>query len=63
MFRFKSLEMPSKNDCLPGRSQRIYSPENHFVTGAPLSECMSEEKPRILLEWVVSGELKKCFGI
>ena len=48
MFRFKSLEMPSKNDCLPGRSQRIYSPENHFVTGAPLSECMSEEKPRIL---------------
>ena len=40
--------MPSKNDCLPGRSQRIYSPENHFVTGAPLSECMSEEKPRIL---------------
>ena len=42
MFRFKSLEMPSKNDCLPGRSQRIYSPENHFVTGAPLSECMSE---------------------
>ena len=48
MFRFKSLEMPSKNDCLPGRSQRIYSPDNHFVTGAPLSECMSEEKPRIL---------------
>ena len=48
MFRFKSLEIPSKNDCLPGRSQRIYSPENHFVTGAPLSECMSEEKPRIL---------------
>ena len=48
MFRFKSLEMPSKDDCLPGRSQRIYSPENHFVTGAPLSECMSEEKPRIL---------------
>ena len=48
MFRFKSLEMPSKNDCLPGRSQRIYSPENHFVTGAPMSDCMSEEKPRIL---------------
>ena len=48
MFRFKSLEMPSKNDCLPGRSQRIYSPENHFVTGAPMSECMSKEKPRIL---------------
>jgi peptide-methionine (S)-S-oxide reductase len=48
MLRFKSLEIPSKNDCLPGRSQRIYSPENHFVTGAPLSECMSEEKPRIL---------------
>ncbi len=48
MFRFKSLEMPSKNDCLPGRSQRIYSPENHFVTGAPMTECMSKEKPRIL---------------
>ena len=48
MLRFKSLEIPSKNDCLPGRSQRIYSPENHFVTGAPLSECMSEEKPRSL---------------
>ena len=48
MFRFKSLEIPSKNDCLPGRSQRIYSPENHFVTGAPMSECMSKEKPRIL---------------
>ena len=48
MFRFKSLEMPSKNDCLPGRSQRIYNPENHFVTGAPMSECMSKEKPRIL---------------
>ena len=40
--------MPSKNDCLPGRSQRIYSPENHFVTGAPMSDCMSKEKPRIL---------------
>ena len=40
--------MPSKNDCLPGRSQRIYNPENHFVTGAPMSECMSKEKPRIL---------------
>ena len=48
MFRFKSLEMPSKNDCLPGRSQRIYNPENHFVTGAPMSECMSKKKPRIL---------------
>ena len=48
MFRFKSLEMPSKNDCLPGRSQRIYSPDYHFVTGAPMSECMSKEKPRIL---------------
>ena len=40
--------MPSKNDCLPGRSQRIYNPENHFVTGAPMSECMSKKKPRIL---------------
>ena len=40
--------MPSKNDCLPGRSQRIYNPDNHFVTGAPMSECMSKEKPRIL---------------
>ena len=38
MFRFKSLEMPSEEDCLPGRKQPIYSPENHFVTGAPMSE-------------------------
>ena len=43
MFRFKSLEMPSEEDCLPGRRQPIYSPENHFVTGAPMSECMSKD--------------------
>ena len=48
MFRFKSLEMPSEEDCLPGRRQPIYSPENHFVTGVPMSECMSKDKPRIL---------------
>ena len=48
MFGFKSLEIPIKEDCLPGRTQAIYNPENHFVTGAPMSECMSQNSPRIL---------------
>ena len=48
MFGFKSLEIPIKEDCLPGRTQAIYNPENHFVTGAPMSECMSQDSPRIL---------------
>ena len=48
MFGFKSLEIPDKEDCLPGRTQSIYNPENHFVTGAPMSECMSQDNPRIL---------------
>ena len=48
MFGFKSLEIPVKEDCLPGRTQAIYNPENHFVTGAPMSECMSQDSPRIL---------------
>ena len=48
MFGFKSLEIPVKEDCLPGRTQVIYNPENHFVTGAPMSECMSQDSPRIL---------------
>ena len=30
MFGFKSLEIPIKEDCLPGRTQAIYNPENHF---------------------------------
>ena len=47
MFGFKSLEIPIKEDCLPGRTQAIYNPENHFVTGAPMSECMSQNSPRI----------------
>jgi peptide-methionine (S)-S-oxide reductase len=48
MFGFKSLEIPIKEDCLPGRTQAVYNPENHFVTGAPMSECMSQDSPRIL---------------
>ena len=48
MFGFKSLEIPIKEDCLPGRTQAIYNPENHFVTGSPMSECMSLDSPRIL---------------
>ena len=48
MVGFKSLEIPIKEDCLPGRTQAIYNPENHFVTGAPMSECMSQDSPRIL---------------
>ena len=48
MFGFKSLEIPIKEDCLPGRTQAFYNPENHFVTGAPMSECMSQDSPRIL---------------
>ena len=48
MFGFKSLELPNKEDCLPGRPQPIYNPEKHFVTNVSLSECMSQNKPRIL---------------
>jgi peptide-methionine (S)-S-oxide reductase len=34
----KKLQMPSKEEALPGRSTRMPVPSKHFVTGAPLEE-------------------------
>ncbi|HEX6974125.1 MAG TPA: peptide-methionine (S)-S-oxide reductase MsrA [Vicinamibacterales bacterium] len=34
----KKLKVPSKEEALPGRSERIAVPERHYVNGAPLSE-------------------------
>ena len=44
MFRFKSLEMPSEEDCLPGRRQPIYSPENLASLLEDKVEMTREEK-------------------
>ncbi|HSB37165.1 MAG TPA: peptide-methionine (S)-S-oxide reductase, partial [Thermoanaerobaculia bacterium] len=33
-FRVKKLEVPSRDEALPGRGDRMPVPETHFVTGA-----------------------------
>jgi peptide-methionine (S)-S-oxide reductase len=64
MFGFKSLEIPIKEDCLPGRTQAIYNPENHFVTGAPMSECMSQDKSQnTLWHGLLLGSRENVLGL
>ncbi len=37
-FESKKMKMPSPDEALPGRSERMSVPAKHFVSGAPLKE-------------------------
>ena len=45
----KKLEMPSKDDALPGREDPILNPQPHAVTGNPIVAPFPEGMQRILL--------------
>ena len=54
-FAKKKLEMPSREDALPGRARRMPVPDRHFVKGAPLEAPFPDGprdrdlRPRLLL--------------
>ena len=41
MWLNKSLRMPTPDEALPGRAERMPMPERHFVNGAPLDGAVS----------------------
>ena len=47
-FSGKKLELPTAADALPGRSERVPVPQQHYVNGRPLDELFPEGMERAL---------------
>jgi peptide-methionine (S)-S-oxide reductase len=45
----RKTAMPSKEDALPGREQRIAVPSSHFVLGTPLEPPFPEDTERVIV--------------
>ena len=48
-FESRKMRMPSQDEALPGRSEKMEVPAKHFVNGAPLSPPFGGEELRLAM--------------
>ena len=63
MFGLRKRGLPSADDALPGRAERMPVPETHFVLGTPLEPPFPDGHRRALCSaWAASGARSGCSG-
>jgi peptide-methionine (S)-S-oxide reductase len=62
LFTKKKLQMPTREDALPGRSFAIPTAETHFVNGRPLKGPYPEGCNWRSSPWAASGAWSACSG-